>query len=1164
MIRSLRLKGFKSFADETEIRFTEGINCIVGPNGCGKSNIVDALKWIVGVTSAKGMRADSIRDLVFKGTESRRPLRSAEVSVVVSPRDLTVPETEVTRRIKSDGESEFLINGKRVRLKDIQELFSKLGISNRDYAFFEQGQIDRVLRMKPSERKALIDEAAGITPFKERREETLRQLEEAEQNLESTRGIIDEVAKNLRVLKSQAEKAKKFKELREKEKRLELSLYGFKLKRVQEEKSKLEGILKVFQEDRASLERERALLEVEIEDRRRELEELNREVEGTRSELYEVEKSKKEASVKGEFLKKEIERLEGEIEKKREEIEKKLSKISILKDEIEELSSKERELVKKLSILEKREREIKGNLDKLKAERERLEEIEISTSRKISSINSQVSKLQLDLAREEERFKSQSALLRRIPLEKQELEKERKYYTFQIDRIEEKIEDLKSEISQIEEKLSEKKSELRDEEERFEDFKEELEEKRRELLKLNTEIENTERIVSSMNLKKVEQKIVESGREGKVKGFLGLLLNFLEVEPGWERLVENYVRQFGAGIVLECAGDVVWVKDRIRGRGRVNLLFSSVPEVPDSPEIEGALPVEKFLKVKDSKVKNLVKALFHKVYYSPEAAPKLAEKYPDSVFIDGDFNVFSAKGCVVGKGSEFSFLELERELKSKRELVRKIAEELEELSNRRSDYATEIERVREIIDDLKGELQKRRMELFESESKLKEMRNRLREVERRESELLEKEERAKESIGSFERRKKVFEDKISKLNEEKTSLIAKLGELKRKREEVEGEYDRLREELSKERSESSVLIEKLSSLREKLKSKEGFLRNLQREISNLEKSLERDREEFKRAKEELLKAEELLSGVDEAITDIKEELRRLEEKRGELLEILGNKERALKQRQRDLSEVSRKLKEAEVKLAKLTVQEEELLSKIVEIDGSVSEALELSEGVESEEELRRELTNLKEKISRMGAVNMLAVEEYEKIKERYGFILQQEKDLIESIKNLKEALKKLDEEIEKKFFETYKKLNKHFRETVERVFNGGKGRLILTSEKLSEAGLEIEVKPPGKRHANINLLSGGERTLVAIAFLYSLYSVRPAPFVVLDEVDAALDDVNTLRFTELLKQMAEETQVIVVTHNKLTMEAADSIYGITMEVPGISKVIGVSFEAIST
>ncbi|MEO2083143.1 MAG: AAA family ATPase, partial [Desulfurobacteriaceae bacterium] len=223
MIKELRLKGFKSFADETTVRFVEGINCIVGPNGCGKSNIVDALKWVIGDTSAKGMRAGSLKDVVFKGAEGRRPARSAEVSITFVTDDLFVGavETEIRRRIKSTGDSEFYINGKKVRLKDIQEFFTSVGIGHKDYAFFEQGQIDRVLRMRPNERRLLIDEAAGITPFKLKREETLKQLEEAERNLESVEGVIEEVAKNLRSLKSQAERAKKFKELREKEKELE-------------------------------------------------------------------------------------------------------------------------------------------------------------------------------------------------------------------------------------------------------------------------------------------------------------------------------------------------------------------------------------------------------------------------------------------------------------------------------------------------------------------------------------------------------------------------------------------------------------------------------------------------------------------------------------------------------------------------------------------------------------------------------------------------------------------------------------------------------------------------------------------------------------------------------------------------------------------------------
>ena len=302
-IKALKLKGFKSFADETEIRFSEGINCIVGPNGCGKSNIVDALKWVVGDTSPKGMRASNLKDVIFKGSEGRRASKSAEVTITLLKDDLfSLSEIEITRKVKANGDSEFLINGKKVRLKDIQEFFASVGLGNKDYAFFEQGQIDRVLRMRPQERRALIDEAAGITLFKEKKAETLKELQEAEQNLESVRGVIEEVAKNLRTLKNQAEKAKRFKELRQKERELELKLYGFQLKNIRSEKELSESSIKVLQEDRISLEREISRLQVEVEELRKDLEEIQSELEATAKELSEVEKSKKEASVKREFL----------------------------------------------------------------------------------------------------------------------------------------------------------------------------------------------------------------------------------------------------------------------------------------------------------------------------------------------------------------------------------------------------------------------------------------------------------------------------------------------------------------------------------------------------------------------------------------------------------------------------------------------------------------------------------------------------------------------------------------------------------------------------------------------------------------------------------------------------------------------------------------------
>ena len=387
--------------------------------------------------------------------------------------------------------------------------------------------------------------------------------------------------------------------------------------------------------------------------------------------------------------------------------------------------------------------------------------------------------------------------------------------------------------------------------------------------------------------------------------------------------------------------------------------------------------------------------------------------------------------------------------------------------------------------------------------------------------------------------------------------------LKQTEESILNQVEALKEKAGELSSRVMVLKEKLRGISDKQKSRKRFLDVLKAEIVAVEDRILKNRERLTEVTDEIAKVEELFEGVKEATAEIKEELKDLEVRRAKVSELLKDKNSLLKRKHRELSDLQRRLKDVEITVAQLDVKEEELLKRIVDMEATVSDALKLAESVADEQEVKRELINLKEKISRLGSVNLLAIEEYERIKERYSFIVEQEKDLVNSIKNLKQAVKRLDEEIERRFMETFKAVNRHFKKVFRRMFDGGKARLILTSENIAQAGVEIEAKPPGKRHSSINLLSGGERTLVAIALLYALHSVRPAPFVVLDEVDAALDESNTLRFVELLKQMAEETQVIVITHNKLTMESADVLYGVTMEVPGVSKIIGASFEALT-
>ncbi|WP_456395584.1 chromosome segregation protein SMC [Desulfurobacterium sp.] len=1163
-IKSLNLKGFKSFADETEIRFSRGINCIVGPNGCGKSNIVDALKWVTGDTSTKGMRASNMKDMVFKGAVGRRAARTAEVSITLY-RDELLPikenEVTITRKIKSNGDSEFLINDRKVRLKDIQEFFASIGLGHRDYAFFEQGQIDRILKLKPEERRRLIDDAAGVGPFKEKKGETLKKLEDAETNLENVRKVIDEVGRNLKTLKNQAEKAKKFEYLKQKERELEKKLLGFEIRGVKVKKEHMEKELTLLREDRVSLEKELSTLQVGLENLRKEVESVTKEIEETSKELYELEKTKRESSVRREFLEKEIERIEFELKEIDAQELMKIERLKKIKEETEALALERERLKEKVSSLEKEVALKREELKRLELKRKKLEEEISQTRRSISEAVARYSKLEMEMVREEEKVNSYSRQMEKLPLEIENAEKEKKYYLEQKERLEKKLSSLLKEIELLKEKKR-KLLLLRDEkEEKVSEIKKAIQEKEKEIVSVASKIESMEKLLETLDFGKLENSIVESGKRGKVKGYIGLLINLIKVDEGWERIVESFLSTFGAGIVVKTFDDVIWVKERIKGNGRVLLFAADVTPVR-TRYIEDATPLISHVKPIDTRVKDLVSVVFSNVFFTSSDAEKLAKEHPDCIFVDKELNIYSGKGSFIGRFKTRGILEIEKEMENLKQKKAELERELEKTKGELQPAWEELSRIEDVISEINMKSESLRIEKIETEGKLRETESRIKALISDIEALKERLKTAREAVASFYKREELYKNKLSELASRKSELEKGLFEKERKLKEVEKEIESVKEILSSLQSDLSLYREKFRNLEEKLAGKERAVKAIKDEIKAITEKRGKLISELERARKGIEEAEKILSGIDEAIEDTKNDLAALESRRNELAVIIKQKEEALKQKENDLKVLQKKIKEYEIELAKLNVKEEEIVQKILAIDSTVTEAMEAAADVEDENALKRELIAIKEKISRLGAVNLLAIEEYDKVKERYEFILEQEEDLIKSIKDLKEAIEKIDEEINRRFFATFKAVNKEFRKTFKKVFGGGSARLVLTSDDPTEAGVEIEAKPPGKKHSNINLLSGGERTLVVISLLYALYSIHPAPFLVLDEIDAALDEINILRFTELLKTISEKTQVIVITHKKVTMEVADVLYGVTMEVPGISKIVGVSFASV--
>ncbi len=1160
-IARLKLRGFKSFADETEIKFLRGINCIVGPNGCGKSNIVDALKWVVGDTSSKGMRASNLKDMVFKGAEGRRGARTAEVSITLFSDELfPFEEITVSRRIRSNGESEFSINGKRVRLKDVQDLFLDIGLGNRNYSFFEQGQIDRVLRLKPTERRLLIDEAAGITKFKERKEETLKKLEEAKSNLEVVKQVLGEVGRNLKSLKVQADRAKEYRRLKSLERETELLLNGLRLKRLREKRDALSAEKEALEERKASIESDIGVMRENLSDLKSELERVERGIKDASERLFDLEKRERELSVRGEFLKRDVEELRKEIENLSGERKEKERKVAELKGEIGSLLSEKRDIEDEIS---RREAELSSLRERIAGKERERAEIRRDIDRvkeKLLQVKGSISELNVDIARERERERFSAEERSSIPAEISNLKRELSFYLKEIEKRSLELHGISRRIEELLEEKEELQSLMDEKAEAVEEIRGDVSDLRERVASLRSRIESIEELLNSFDFEKLEKMIVESGMRGKVKGYIGLLLNLIEVDEGWEKAVEAYLSRFGAGIVVKTFEDVVWIKERVKGRGKALVLSADVKPLKGK-YFEDATPLLSHVRARDARVSDLVNVIFSNVFYTSSNAHRLARENPDCIFIDKDFNVFSGKGSIVGKVESKGIIELERKLEGLKSELKSLQEELEERRSSLSSAEEDMKRLRAKVEELEERESGLRAERFSLEREMGELDSR---AKSRKGRLVELEKRLSELESSSSNASSI----ISKLEERLNDLGAEEERLSQSLKDLEAELSRLNQEIAglrrKESSESSaiaVLKEKLRSLEDAISSRRHSLKSLEEDVAGFGRKREELFFRMKSGEEELVSIGDTLSGVKRAVEGAKLELSSLEEKRSSLLNMVRENERLLKEKEESLKGILKEISDREIEVAKLNVKEEEIVDSILSLGASISGALERAKG--DEEELKRELIGIKEKLTGIGAVNFLAAEEYEKLKERYSFVLEQERDLLDSIKNLNEAIEKLDREITERFSKTLRSVNRAFRDIFRRVFGGGKARVYTVGDDITTAGIEIEAKPPGKKHSSINLLSGGERTLVALSLLFALYSVKPSPFVVLDEVDAALDDVNTQRFTELLKELSEKTQVIVITHNKLTMEIADIIYGVTMEVPGISKVVGVSFQTLA-
>ncbi|MDP8982951.1 MAG: chromosome segregation protein SMC [Acidobacteriota bacterium] len=1200
-LKRVEIQGFKSFFDRTEMRFNgSGIAAIVGPNGCGKSNLSDAISWVLGEQSAKTLRGSRMEDVIFAGTRDRKPLSMAAVTMTLTEppahTDTHLNGTNgtngtngnghhpsgditITRRLYRSGESEYLINGHTARLRDIQDLFMGTGLGPESYAIIEQGRIGQILSNRPQDRRAVIEEAAGITKFRTKKRLAEAKLEGARQNLTRVFDILEEVGRQANSLKRQASKARRYDELRgEMIAQLRKALSG-RFRMLEREAAKTALDLNAASADYQSLSAQ--VLEKEAEHG------------GLQEQCYRTDAELTEARKQLADLRLEDERTRGKLDYQAKQIGEIEQRLGQGETEVQELDQRHQqqttELERHIAALAELEQAGQSSAARLAAktaERELIQQAVQERSRALETGRLQV----LRLLGEASALKNQLAQIGEYlsAIERDTTRSQREEQTALSDL--ERLAAVKNDLSQalsarqlelestaglkqgVEQELAGRKS-------RASDARRSLDQQRTEFSRLKARRESLEEILSHRAYTTESVKRLFTAIErGEAQDFrpTGVLADFVEVEPSYERATEEFLHEELEYVVVNQWNDAERGIELLRADldGRATFLVhpeqsEDVPPPIEAIREEGVLgrlgDHLRFTNGLTHAPSDLLPRLAH-CYLAADrdSAQRLSVRYPGAYFLLPDGVHYHGHAVSGGKKSGSGPLALKRELREltgiladKHRAVEETAGLLETLEREIATFTEDLERLRSLQQNqekealaLDHEQRKLAEEFNRSSSRLSVARLELdrlnREAERartqRESNLLSVEE--KEAARSVEEQV---------LEQSRTDL-----------DEMQSESARLGEEHAGLRAELAGLEERLRSERAAQARFEGQLREIARRREDIARELERLGVDRARLLADNIELDRRAGELAEQIVVLETLVAQLAEREASERTALAALEENLKALRLEVQAAQEKRSQIELELVKRQAElkyldetsRKELNAAVEEIAASEETVLD-DAGLEDAEQKYQEL---RAKIEALGPVNPDALQEFQEAQQRYDFLNAQRQDLLDSIRDTEKAIHEIDVESRKRFADAFEAVNANFRRMFQTLFGGGTGEMRLTDEvNIAESGIDIVASPPGKKLQNVLLLSGGEKSLTAMALLMAIFQYQPSPFCILDEVDAPLDEPNIERLTRLLRDMADQTQFIVITHAKRTMEAAQSLYGVTMQEPGISKLVSVKF-----
>lgn len=1179
-LKSLELIGFKSFADRTVLQFTSGVTALVGPNGCGKSNIVDALRWVMGEQSAHHLRGHLMEDVLFNGSETHAPTGMAEVSLVFENEDGRGPaeysgfsEIVVTRRLFRSGESEYSINKVPCRLKDIIELFLGTGLGNKAYSIVEQGRVEEMVNTKPEERRSLIEEAAGTSKFRSRKLAAERKLERTHQNLLRVNDIVKEIERQIRSMELQARKAERYKSLRGELKDKELLSAILQRKDLEGEISRCGENLRTVEDHSVQHLVSLHSKEAEGEEARRALLEGEREIGLLQETAYQHRVQIQGEEQKIDFFKRDQVELRDNREKAQADISETQGKLQTLLVEIEGLKKAGEEILQlslfEGSYLQGKEKELEGidlQIRDAQSEFERDKEILIETLSRVSHLKNE--RLDSEKRREE------------IERELSKKQKEQNEIVHSLDTWKQKREEMSGALDHCLARARGVKGEIREATDRLKEWGIVREEHEKELVSSKEQWQGARSdLVSLEALQRTYEGCQEGVRtimfkrqkEAVFGGVHGLVADMIEAPEPFEkaltavlgdRLQYIIVQGHEAGLEAieylkhESAGRGSFIPRRLSPRARRSLNLTE-PEVLapllDVVSVkEGYGEIAEYLLGDVAVVRDLKSGLelwnrngFNNTLVTPEG------------------EVIDSMGVITGGSVE----SLEGNLLSRKRRVK-------ELENRLSEFEAKVQEKERHTEAAKKQLENceaRRSLLMEEDHRLELERVQLelglhqadQEVARLEEALqglAQEQEDLSDGLGSLERRilecKTEIEDLLRVHAEKSRDLAEKEEALSRLGEEIKV----VESQVIESRIRAAALSERKENARLNLENRIDLQDDLSERIRSRESQIAGLDQKCAWIKETALLAEKALEEGKFALRELEGKLEGERRKQRDISRRLAEMEEAIKEI-RPLVEASQEEKSrlqlllSEKKLSLQYLVENIREKYAVDLLGVSLEGID--EGI-SRENLSDEIEELRGRLERMGEVNLTAIGEFEDLNERYQFLSQQKQDLEKSMADLQQTISKLNRFCRLRFKETFDEINQKFQEIFAQLFQGGKARLVLTDEgDYLETGVEIVAQPPGKKLQFITLLSGGEKALTAVSLLFAIFLTKPSPFCFLDEVDAPLDDANIDRFLGMVREMSQSSQYVLITHNKMTMQAAEVLYGITMEDPGVSKVVSV-------